>query len=377
MIANLKLAVVLLIVWATCAPLFADAGGVAGYRPAVEKLRVLNELETSWRAVNRWRIEYEATVLSGRNKGTSVRKVMAIGDPADLYQSVVHVPFSNNGDVDPFCQEYFIHDGKTCHQWPFNRSYSEGTILPGDLLAGTTWMDVLLAVVPRWPLTTYKMPVDPRLGTPGILIEAMHSDDLRLLTNSEVVGEENCAIFEVTGVDRIAIATNKGMCLMLRELRDPHSGKLLRRYKTEKIEQIAPNLWFPKKYLSQTFEVSNGNTEIMQQEVEVQIFDVFINTAVAESTFIPIHRPGAIKFDGSNEFTQQIPNGQDLLSDTLDFMHKYMGLPSKPFPRSHFMLFLLSGLACGLMAGLVMSRWRLKNFKKAKGFQAEVCDAKA
>ena len=319
-----------------------------------------------WNTVNRWLVEYEAVPSAGTTESIPHR-IMAVSAPGDFYSMAAHFPPSNPWQVDPFCQEFFIHQGGTCHRWPFSRTYSEGTIKAGNYMPGSTWMDSLFAITPRWPLVEYKMPPHPGSGAPVILVEAVRSADYRLLANSESVGGEDCAVFDNKGIERIWIATNKGLCLMRRDRRDLRSKKLLDRILTDKVDQVALGLWLQTEYRVQLFRAGQGTNEnIMERENKIRIVRCVLNNDVPESTFIPIHRPGSLKYDDAQHFTQVSPGGEDLLSDIVNFMAKYAHLPTKPIPRNHPYAWLLVGLAGGSCVGFFVFPMRKSLFMKAK-----------
>src|SRR5438128_1742599 len=154
------------IIFAAIALSFGDSGAVGNssaeeFSPDPEKLQVIEKAVEPWSIVNRWLIEYEAMPSTAATGGISVHKIMAVSAPGDFYHYAKHFPPSNPWQVDPFCQEFFIHQGITCHRWHFNRTYSEGMIKAGDPIPGSIWMDVLLAIIPRWPFSDYKIPSYP------------------------------------------------------------------------------------------------------------------------------------------------------------------------------------------------------------------------
>ena len=327
---------------------------VHGGNPDAERRELVDRAAGPWNAVARWLIEYEATP-SATTQGIPVHRIMAVASPSSFYHLSAHFPPEHPWQVDPFCQEYFISQGKTCHRWPFNRTYSEGRQKKGADLGGTFEYDFLLTVVPSWPLTDYKSPVSSESGTPLIPLAAMRSANYRLLPDSEPIAGEECAVFDRKGQDRIWVATKKGICVMRRDIRNPQSGRLGQRILADKVEQVAFGLWLPTEFRSQFFSAKQGAQEdAVEREYKIRILRCVLNDDVPASIFTPVHRPGSLKFKNANQFTQASPGGEDLLSDIVDFMVKYARLPTKPVPRNHPYGWFLGGLLGGLCAGLVI-----------------------
>jgi len=304
-----------------------------------------------WSAVKRWLIEYEARPFGDAGKTIiPVHKVMAVAGPGAFYELSAHFP-GYPWRMDPYRQEFFIHDGKTCHSWPFNRIFSEDVVKTGDVLPGTIPQDVLLEIIPSWPLTNYKMPIDAGSGTSIIPVEALKSGEYSLLSVSDTVAGERCAVFDRNGIDRIWVAVEKGVCVMRREIRDPRSGGLLQRIMTEKVTQVAPELWLPTEFRNQMFSgVESTNQNIPKLESRIHVLRCELDDNVPDSTFLPTHPAGSLRYDKNGQFTQVSPGGEDLLDDFVNFAVKYGHLPTKPIQRDHSYIWLLGGLATGLCA---------------------------
>lgn len=322
------------------------------FRSEAEKFRLIERAAVQWNTVKAWRIEYEIKPSAVSVGIAPVHKIMAVSAPGEFYHMSAHFPPMHPWQMDPLSQEYYIHKARMCHRWIFNRAYSNGTLKPEDTIPGTTWMDFLLTIVPRWPLTEYKMKVDARSGTPVMAIEALRSRECRLLSGSELVAGEECDVFDVNGIDRIWVATSKGLCVMRREKRDPRSRRIFQRTLTEKVNQIAPGLWLPTEIRTQVLSVSRGTNDVIEFESKLSIFRCALNDEVPESTFIPIHPPGSIQFQNNGQFTQVSIGGEDLLDDIVNFMLKYAHLPTKPVTLNHPYGWLLGGLVSGLCIGL-------------------------
>lgn len=319
-----------------------------------EKLAVIEKSVAAWDRVNRWLIEYEAfpVVRDPDSISNPVHKVMSVTASGDLYHLAAHFP-GYPWQVDPFSQELFICNGRACHRWPVKRTYSEGSLQIGSYIPGTIWMDALLRVIPKWPLTQYKMPTDPDSDSAVLPLDVLQSSDCHLLENPEEMSGEDCVVFEKRGVERLWIATNKSLCLMRWDIRDSHSKKMIKRILTDKIEQVAPGLWLPVEFRFQFFRRDGSGTsqDVIEEENKIRILRCVLNNDVPDSIFVPVHAPGSLRYEDNQHFTQVSGGGEDLLSNMVSFMTQYAHLPTRPTSRSHLLLYLAGGMFGGFCSG--------------------------
>ncbi len=359
---------IIIVVIAVALPAWArwNDADVERFKSDAEKRRLIGKAAAQWNTVNRWRIEYETTPSATSKGSVATHQIMAVAAPGELYHLGAHFSRDHPWQADPYCQEFFIHQGSTCQRWSFNRAFFSGRKMnSGDAVPGSIPEDALLPIVPRWPVSTYKMPVGIS-GARIIAAEALQSPDYLLLSDSEPVGGEDCAVLDRDGIDRIWIATSKGLCVMRRDIRDRRSGRVLRRIVTDKVDQVAPGFWLPTEYRTQILSVrQHTNEDMVQSEYKVQILSCVLNENVADSIFIPVHRPGSIRYDSENRFTQASAGGEDLLDDIVNFMTKHAGLPMKPIRRNYPFLWLVAGLATGVCTGLLLFPWSRRPFKRA------------
>lgn len=293
--------------------------------------------------------------MQGSSNALPVHKIMAVSAPSDVYHLAAHFPGHIPWETDPFCQEFFLHGGVACHRWRFNRTYSEQTLKAGDYIPGSLWMDVLLEILPKWPLSEYKLRAPPDSGVPLVLIQALLSPECHLLERLDYVDGERCAVFDIKGLVLLWIATDKGLCLIRREARDPFSKRLIQRVVTDKVTQIAPGLWLPTQYRIEFMGASHGESDPeVRRANKIRILRCVVNDGVPEDTFVPVHLPGSLKYSDAEHFTQVCPGGEDLLSDFVTFMRKYAKLPRMPGALSHSFIRLVVGFGVGLCAGLLL-----------------------
>ena len=341
----------------TMVPGLAKGDNVAAkYGPDSEKLTAIDEIRTNgsaWLTVHSWLIEYETTVPNAKTHYLPVHRIMAASAPDELYCFGAHSS-PQPWQIDAFCQELFIHDGKTYTLWPFNHAYATGAIKTGDVVSGSVPNDLLLTFVPNWPLTAYKMPAFGS-GFEIIVPLALQASQYHLLASHQYVNGEECAVFD-NGVDTLWIAYQKGICVMRREIRTT-TGQLMQRIVTDKVEQIKPGLWLPTKLRSQLFSIAKtSDTGAETTEFGVHIVRCEFNNDVPESTFNPTFGPGYIELNDRNQFKQISPGGEDLLDNIVMLLVKYIHLPSKAgLAGGHTsLLLLLAGLAAGIGTGLFL-----------------------
>jgi hypothetical protein len=335
---------------------------VVRYASDSEKRTAIDEInrnESAWLAVRSWLIEYETTVPNSNTLYLPVHRIMATFAPDELYCFGAHsspLPWQS----DPFCQEFFIHDGKTYIRWPFNRAYSTGTIKAGDAVSGSVPNDLLLAFVPNWPLTAYKMPASGS-GFEIIVPLALQASQYHLLAGHQYVNNEECAVFD-NGVDRIWIAYQKGICVMCREIRTT-TGQLVQKILTDKVEQIKPGLWLPTELRSQLFSIAKtSGSNVQTAEFGVHIVRCIFNNDVPKLMFNPTFGPGYVKLNSANQFEQIAPGGEDLLDNIVVLLAKYTHFPPKESlssKRTSVLLF-LAGLAAGTGIGLAVFSFQKK-----------------
>jgi len=326
-----------------------------------EKQALIEKLVVPWNSVNRILFEYE--IVDKNFPDQTIHETMALSSQGSLYKSKAKSTTEVPWQADPFRQEYFIDHGVSCSRFPFKRAYVESSLSAGQELSGSTWEDVLLRILPRWPLTQYKIPLLDTVNTSPILIEALNSDECSVLTNSEVINGRDCVLFDSRGIKRSWVAANFGLCLMQEEIQDPGSGRLLQKIVTDRIEEVAPMMWIPTKYRIQTFrEGARTNEALVEREIEISILRCRINDSVSDSIFIPVHPAGSIKLDeSSGRGIQMTPGGEELLSDVINFMGKYAHLPSKKVPSAHYWIWFLAGIVGGLT---VVATRRIASLRK-------------
>ena len=152
------------------------------------QLYLVFEASSEWSKVNRWLIEYEMKA----RKGSSQHMVMAISAPGELYLQSAHLTPDYPWQIDPYGQEYFVHQGATCKRFPFNRIFSEDRLEWGSMIPGSFFQNKLLPVMPAWLLTDYKAPIAAHSEAIIPPAEALRSGEYRLLPGSESIAGDLC-----------------------------------------------------------------------------------------------------------------------------------------------------------------------------------------
>ena len=342
--------------WVACsqiilASLVAVSSGY-GHEPDLDndKQKLLASAAKAWSNVDRWLVEYEAVPAEG-TVGIPVHRIMAAQNPGLFYHLSAHYTEEYPWQADPMRQEYFIKNGMACHRWPFNRTYTEGVVHKASDLGGTIEFDFLLMVIPKWPLADYKVPAASDTEVPIIPLNAIQAPGYRLLPRSEVVAGEECAVFDRAGFDRIWVATEKGICVMRRDIKDPITGKTGQRILTDEVKQDANGLWMPVVFRSQFFSEVNG---AVAREYRIRILKVVVNDSVPESVFTPIHRAGTLKYDGER-YQQVSPGGEDLLLEVVDFMAKYGKIQDASLWQGSYYAWFSSGAMLSFIIATIVS----------------------
>jgi hypothetical protein len=341
-----------LALYGLCSVASASDGTPEFYRTDTEKLRLIEEAGGGWSTVLRWLIEYQVVPSNSSRDSIAVHAIMAISEPGNYYHLAAHFSSIHPWQADPFLRETFLAKGALCQRWTFTRSYYESAMEPGDDVPGSTWKDVLLPIIPRWPLTLYRMPNDSSNDARVILVEALRSPDYRLLIDTEAIDGEDCLVFDYKGIQKIWIAASKGLCLMRRETRDPISLRLRTRIVTEKLGEITPGLWLPTEYNIQFLSITNEG--VVERENSIRILRCVFNADVAETTFTPVHRPGSVLYEEDQSFTQVSPGGEDLLDEIVGFMVTHAGLPEQSTRANGQVWWFVGSVGAGLWAGSLL-----------------------
>jgi hypothetical protein len=316
-------------------------------------LKTISSNSLAWMNVSNWLIEYEAVPSKLGGEFLPVHKIVAASKPNEFFFLGAHFP-AYPWQVDPFAQAYYIKDGRTYHVWPFNRAYSEGTIHRGDSIPGTVVSELMMAVIPLWPLTDYDLKTEEVSGNIALPNEAINSEDYLLLTNTENICDENCVIFDHKGMDRIWIAPDKGVCVMKREFRNA-TGELLERISVKSLQEFKPGMWFPLQMTNQFFRSSPTNDErILAEEFHVQTIRCIFNSDVKDSVYFPCFSSGELKYTNSIAYEQVSPGGEDLLLQIVSFCKTYAHLPTKPAHAYKGIILFMASFIAGLSGTLFL-----------------------
>src|SRR5437667_3385189 len=92
------------------------------FQPYAEKINLIDRALAPWNSANRWRVEYEALPFPANSGFAPVHRIMAVSWPGDLYFLNAHFSPTQPWQLDPLCQDFFTHEGRTCRRRPFNRA---------------------------------------------------------------------------------------------------------------------------------------------------------------------------------------------------------------------------------------------------------------
>ncbi|HEV2208861.1 MAG TPA: hypothetical protein VG167_08800 [Verrucomicrobiae bacterium] len=323
-------------------------GVAAAFASDPEKEHRVDEVLGPWQTISRWRIEYETKPLLSAGDISPTHQVTAAAAPGEFHHLGAHSA-PQPWQLDPLCQAMFIHHSVGCNQWPNQRMFSENVMRPGQFLPASTVQDLMVLMTLAWPLTEYEVPadIDGRLVVPA---KALRSAHYRMLREPEVVGGRECEVFDFDGLDTLWVSRGAaGPCVMKREFRSRHSGRLIRRTVVERSINVGTGLCLPADMRCEVFAVGTGTNQIIEREIEVKLVDWKFNDQVPDSEFVAVHRAGALKYVGSRA-TQVSAGGRDLLDGIVAFMVEYLHLPNKGSLLTRPTLWLVAGLVCGLMA---------------------------
>src|SRR5687768_3065754 len=80
-----------------------------------EKLRLVDEMAEAWAGVNSWRIEYEVAPFGVTKGFVKTHQIMAVAAPGEIYHLGAHSTPQYPWQKDPYSQELFIYQRRTCH----------------------------------------------------------------------------------------------------------------------------------------------------------------------------------------------------------------------------------------------------------------------
>jgi hypothetical protein len=337
--------------------------GSMHFFPESIKCDILNKSISKWKSISRWLVEYDILPTHNTSISYSVHEIIAVAKPGDLYHLGAHTTDKYHWSEDPYCQEYYIYKQKTCHRWPFSRSYSESIKYIGTELSGSITQDALLTILPNWPLTDYTMPFGGG-GFLAIACEALQSTNYHLLDKEENISGEDCYRFVNKEIDQLWVAKTKGMAVMQRIYCNSNNKYIFNRIKTEILQQISPGLWLPKEFRIQRLRQDQiNNNEVIESEYIVRISKCLLNNNVPESIFIPIHPAGSLMVDVSKQTKQTVMGGHDLLDNISILSVKYKRPKHNQYILNGRSIYILTGVFSGILTYILFKG--LKYHRKA------------
>lgn len=321
-------------------------------------LHAIQEASRKWAAISRWRLEY--SIRSSR--GSSKRMTLAAGAPDRLYAYSANASKLYSSENDPFGQSLHLNNERQYWQSPFNRLFSDVALPKNSALPDSFGQSVVLPSIPVWPVRAY---ATPRASFSDAILpaeDALRSGAYSCAPANETMNGERCWIFERSGIDRIWISVDKSLAIMRRDLSYPRQPWRMDRMITDRLTEVSPGLWWPMdfRYQMLSHSLDAATHDVVELEYAVRTERFALNAEVPESTFVPQLAPGAVRKDTTNQLTQVLPGGEDLLDCMVVYM-RALGMPNGSQANSHplrwFLIGLVSGAAFGLTSLRLSGRW--------------------
>lgn len=320
-----------------------------------------NGSEDPWSDVEAWMFEIESTVVSVLGKPPTkrrvTRRIFACRKPDKVYLFSGHNDRKNDEywQREPFNVEFVLNGGHLTTHYKFNRSFNTRQIDRGGQIPRAISNDSLSFVLPTWPADHYAPPQYKRDQMVFVASNAILDAGYRCETESEFVRGVGCVkAVSPTGIDRIWYAEDRKFCVMRRDRCDPQTGRTLSRIQTENVEEVAPGLWMPTKFVSLQFDVSSVDSEpVVVSRSEHTIHDWKLNDEVPADLFEARLLPGSIRSTASS-FEQELPGGLDHLDDVAWFVKENGGNRAQGAKNGVWWPLTL-GIASGIAVGVFVS----------------------
>lgn len=133
-------------------------------------------------------------------------------------------------------------------------------------------------------------------------------------------------MLEWPGYDRLWLDEERGLCLVRREVTDRSTGALMQRIELSEHEEVAPDLWLPRRIRNVQLDSGAPNVEARNRVVLDAKFDILecrVNDSVRDKDFQLCLLPGTLKLRGDEPPEQVRPGGYDHLEHLAAWIQKY------------------------------------------------------
>jgi hypothetical protein len=292
-----------------------------------------------WENICQWEFELDTDILVRDGKANPPAKDFSIHRSFAMNENgLQHVTGHENLKLrppmswlnEPFNLETTLADGTLTTVHLFNRSVQRRALANGGRLPPYIEHDALCFFVPVWPLKGYHMPAGPVESLPLVVSDALASELYsRSDQPTQEQGELCYSLRSRSGVDRIAIAIAKPLCVMRREIRHPATGHLAMTFVTRRIAEVASGLWMPVEVEHTTFAPSGEKDDPPVSARSVtRILRWKLSAKSSMLRFAPTMLPGTIEERGDGSFEQIKGGGREHLDVVASFVKDHWLRPA-------------------------------------------------
>ena len=321
------LKILVLIITLSLSPARIALGELPLANLSAEALREL--LSASQRQIRSLRVVYRSgggVPSVSRPQGAYLHRILEVKSPSYLYHRSAHGHQNLNWDEDPLQQVNILTDERLINYYPVNRVYRQYDVSPEEAPPGTLGDDLFLHATGLWVMDMRESP-RPH-GLPYMLSElALSTSHSRVRRHQEMVGGRWCHVLEASGRDVLWIDVECGASLVARELYDPVSGSLMKRFELDGHRRAKQEIWIPTRIRNIQYDYTAPTPEGRRRIVvdsTTEVLDYGVNDTPDER--FEFHAtPGtlALTGDDSRDLPKQIsPGGLDLLDFHAKFISK-------------------------------------------------------
>jgi hypothetical protein len=308
-------------------------------------------LRESQRAIRSLRVVYRASsTLAGGDspRGAYIRREVVASAEGQFSHHAAHGYDGLNWEDDPLQQSTVLHAGILYHEYRLKRSHTHGRWPATAELPGTSQEELFFEYSGLWPFDT--RPAPRPFGRAHVLREVAESDDYsRVRPYQERIDGRWCHVIEMPGNDSVWLDTERGACLMARELAGGDSGRRALSLTLGGHRQVAEGVWLPTWIESVQYDF-RARTEAGRRrkvtQARTDILEISVND-ISDTAFE--FRPAAGSLSRNRDepdsvLAQTVPGGLDYLDGLTDWIERrHLSGPKSPGRLPP---------ACGYLAGL-------------------------